>query len=81
MVDLYQINLMLFYNILREHSKEAGFYNKIEIADELFKYKLVKDILINLLKDNRENMNKFKLLDESEIIKDITSEISRIKNA
>ena len=71
----------LFYNILREHSKEAGFYNRIEIADELFKYKLVKDILINLLKDNRENMNKFKLLDENEIIKDITSEISRIKNA
>ena len=71
----------LFYNILRDHRKEAGFYNNIEIADELFKYKLVKDILLNVLKNSRENMNKLKLLDENEIIKDITSEISRIKNA
>ena len=71
----------LFYNILRENSKAAGFYNKIEIADELFKYKLVKDILINALKNSRENMNKLSLLDENEIVKDITSEISRIKNA
>ena len=71
----------LFYNILRDHRKEAGFYNNIEIADELFKYKLVKDILLNVLKNSRENMNKLRLLDENEIIKDITSEISRIKNA
>ena len=71
----------LFYNILREHAKEAGFYNKIEIADELFKYKLVKDILINALKNSRENLNKLSILDENEIVKDITSEISRIKNA
>ena len=71
----------LFYNILRDHRKEAGFYNSIEIADELFKYKLVKDILINVLRNSKENMNKLKLLDENEIIKDITSEISRIKNA
>jgi len=71
----------LFYNILREHAKEAGFYNKIEIADELFKYKLVKDILINALRNGNENMNKFSLLDENEIVKDIISEISRIKNA
>jgi DNA helicase-2/ATP-dependent DNA helicase PcrA len=70
----------LFYNILRDHRKEAGFYNNIEIADELFKYKLVKDILLNVLKNSRENMNKLRLLDENEIIKDITSEISRIKN-
>ncbi len=71
----------LFYSILRDHRKEAGFYNNIEIADELFKYKLVKDILLNVLKNSRENMNKLRLIDENEIIKDITSEISRIKNA
>ena len=59
----------LFYNILRDHRKEAGFYNNIEIADELFKYKLVKDILLNVLKNSRENMNKLRLLDENEIIK------------
>ncbi|MBO4457595.1 MAG: ATP-dependent helicase [Butyrivibrio sp.] len=64
----------LFYNILRENKKDAGFYDKIEIADELFKYKLVKDILISVLKDKKN-------VDEHEATVDIVTEISAIKNA
>jgi len=71
----------LFYNILRDNRKEAGFNSGIGIADELFKYKIVKNILINTLRDKKENLNRHAFLDENDVIKDIMTEISRIKNA
>ena len=71
----------LFYNILRENRKDAGFYNAIEIAGDSFKYKIIKDILISALRNKKKDSKNKDLSDEHEILVDIVTEISRIKNA
>ncbi len=66
----------IFYQIIR--SSVSGHDSKIEIADEGFKYEIIKDILSSL--HNCGKIGKDEYEDSFEDIPQIISEISRIKN-
>ena len=64
----------VFYQIIRQSNPS----NKFKIASEKDKYRFVKDIILKL--SSIHNIDKQESLDAIEMIGDIISEISRIKN-
>ncbi len=65
----------IFYQIIRGASPKD---HTLEIASESFKYKLLKDIIETAA--GRQIISKEEALEGLELLKDIISEISRIKN-
>ncbi|WP_029232206.1 ATP-dependent helicase [Butyrivibrio sp. VCB2006] len=64
----------VFYQIIRQSNPS----NKLKIIAEKDKYKFIKDIILKIT--NSENIDKQESLEAIEMIGDIISEISRIKN-
>lgn len=73
------VNFGTFHSCFYQIIRWANSKRKIDIASESFKYKLISDILHNLsVADNRI---KAELELGDDIVKDVISEISRIKNS
>ncbi len=64
----------VFYQIIRSSNPS----NRLQIISEIDKYKIVKDIILRL--SNNAGSNRQDFIDSLDMIGDILSEISRVKN-
>lgn len=64
----------VFYQIIRSSNPS----NRLQIISEIDKYKVVKDIILRL--SNNAGSNRQDFIDSLDMIGDILSEISRVKN-
>lgn len=64
----------VFYQIIRSSNSS----NRLQIINEIDKYKIIKDIILKL--SNNAGKNRQEYIDAIDMIGDILSEISRVKN-